>query len=805
MNALMIGSPATALVVLVAKATVLISLAALAVLLGRRLSAATRHWTITLVIGGLLGLPFLSGVLPSWTVVEVPATVGRAKALPAQADPSPAGALHLDGSAGWAFDRQGKARDSDSGRDGNSDRAGGASWSAAASGAEAEALLNNFRASPWTFAAVLYLAGAVLLLLRLMRQVVAARRLVRRGERMLDHGWQALLDEGRVLLGIERPINLLRGDAKTMPMALGVWRAAVLLPSIAEEWTTERRRAVLLHELSHVARYDCLTQLLAGVACAVYWPHPGVWWLSRRLRVERELACDDLVLDAGTPATDYAGHLLDVAYTLGGERTGALAVGMARRSQLEGRMLAVLDAARNRAVPGPRVRTFVAALAVVALVPIAVATVTTEPLLTVNHDFEPPHAATTAAVGTTTSDARPATIKAELRRAPWAGMVEAAREQAAALVPRGSGSWSLAPSKTAGEVYLEMREGQSRNGTNVKLAGLEGLTESQLSSGGPVKFAIRRDAGIFTFEGTVRDGHGGGTFSFAASQTFPSELEKRGVGRPTASEQYEMARHDVGLGLVDELTKRGYTRPTVAELVKAGHHGVRVDYVREMADLGYAVGTLPALITLRDHGVTPGFARGLASQGFSKIPVDELRRVRDHGVTPEFIGELKGLGFTLSLAEYVKVRDHGVTPQYVSEMRALGYSGLPIDAVVNARNHGVTPDFVKGLAEQGYAKLSLDEVVKTRDHGVNPDFVREMRALGHQGPLAELVRARDHGVTPDYARGLKGLGYDNLSLAELITLRDHGVTPEKVKRANEKAGTKLPADMLRSLASNGWR
>lgn len=655
----------------------------------------------------------------------------------------------------------------------------------------------------WQIAACVYIAGVIFLLLRLARQIVAARRMVREGHEMTAPEWRALVDEACAALDLRRPVALIRGGSGTMPMAVGAWRSAIVLPSVADEWTTERRRAVLLHELSHVSRHDCLTQLLAAVACAIYWPHPGVWWLARRLRVERELACDDLVIEAGTPATDYAGHLLDVAYTLGGARTGALAVGMARRSQLEGRMLAILDVARNRTVPGPRVRAILAALGVVALVPLAVATVATEPLVTVDYDLDPRPAAI-AADGIATSGEQPSTVKAELKRAPWAGMVEAIREQAAALSPRGSGSWSIAPSRNAGEVYFEMREGQSRNGTNVKIAALEGLTESQLSGGGPVKFAIRRDAGTFAFEGTIRDGHGGGTFSFTASQTFPAELEKRGVGRPTADEQYEMARHDVGLTLVDELSKRGYTRPSVAELVKAGHHGVRVDYVREMAELGYAVGTLPALITLRDHGVTPAFARGLASQGFTKIPVDELRRVRDHGVTPEFIGELKGIGYNLSLAEYVKVRDHGVTPEFVAELRALGYSGLPIEEVVNARDHGVTPDYVKGLAAAGYTKLSLDQVVKTRDHGVTPDFVREMHALGHKVELSELVRARDHGVTPEFARGLKGLGYDNLSLAELIKLRDHGVTPDKVKRANERAGTKLPADMLRSLASNGW-
>ena len=96
--------------------------------------------------------------------------------------------------------------------------------------------------------------------------------------------------------------------------------------------------------------------MLAAAACAVYWFHPAAWWIARRLRIERELACDDRVIAAGTEARDYAGHLLEIAYSLGGHRAPALAVSMARRHQLEGRLLAALDAARNRTSPALRVR-----------------------------------------------------------------------------------------------------------------------------------------------------------------------------------------------------------------------------------------------------------------------------------------------------------------------------------------------------------------------------------------------------------------------------------------------------------------
>jgi beta-lactamase regulating signal transducer with metallopeptidase domain len=113
-----------------------------------------------------------------------------------------------------------------------------------------------------------------------------------------------------------------------------------------------RLRAVLLHELAHVARYDCLTQTIAGAVCAIYWFNPLAWIAASRLVAERERACDDAVLAGGADGPEYAEQLLDVARTPRphGVLTWAT-VAMARRSQLEGRLLAILDPDLPRRVP----------------------------------------------------------------------------------------------------------------------------------------------------------------------------------------------------------------------------------------------------------------------------------------------------------------------------------------------------------------------------------------------------------------------------------------------------------------------
>ena len=115
-------------------------------------------------------------------------------------------------------------------------------------------------------------------------------------------------------------------------------------------------------------------------------------------------------------------------------------------------------------------------------------------------------------------------------------------------------------------------------GSNIPIDQLEGLTAAQLTgAGGPVQFRMRRDAGTFTFEGVLRNGVGAGTFSFTPDPNFPAELAKRGFARPTALEQYQLARHDIGYAFLDELNQQGYAKPQTAELVRAGQHGVQLD------------------------------------------------------------------------------------------------------------------------------------------------------------------------------------------------------------------------------------
>jgi hypothetical protein len=169
-----------------------------------------------------------------------------------------------------------------------------------------------------------------------------------------------------------RRVELLGSATRVMPMTWGLWRARLLVPEQAAEWPAGQRRDVLLHELGHVRRWDCLTQLVSQLACAAYWFNPLAWVAARRMQVERERACDDLVLNSGSEPTAYASHLLaSVASVPIVQLTGA-AVAMARPSTLEERVRAILDGRVDRRGLTARGGLGIALLLALVLVPAAV-------------------------------------------------------------------------------------------------------------------------------------------------------------------------------------------------------------------------------------------------------------------------------------------------------------------------------------------------------------------------------------------------------------------------------------------------
>jgi beta-lactamase regulating signal transducer with metallopeptidase domain len=359
------------------KATVLIAVGTGFVWLFARSAAALRHRIWALLFVALLLLPALGPMLPGWNWPIVPRgwqvatpTAREASPSPTAAPapktpsgpiaPAPATAAAGNLSSG-AVARIAVAATTPAPVDNNSQPILSPMQSedavAAARIAGKDADLGEGRDGAYIVSArpsghwlaIAWLGGAILALLPLAFGLLANARLRRQSPVLSGAVWDGLLERSSQQVGLGRRVTLLSAGPRQMPMTFGTSRPCVALPADAAAWSPERRRIVLLHELAHIARHDVPLQMVARLACAVYWFHPLAWWALRQMRVEREHACDDHVLRAGQMASDYAAELLEIARAH--SHSSVLlnaALSMARPSQLEGRLLAVLDAHRSR-------------------------------------------------------------------------------------------------------------------------------------------------------------------------------------------------------------------------------------------------------------------------------------------------------------------------------------------------------------------------------------------------------------------------------------------------------------------------
>ena len=112
---------------------------------------------------------------------------------------------------------------------------------------------------------------------------------------------------------VDAPIRAVSSPALLEPGVFGVWRPVLLLPEgIVEQLTPAQLRAVIAHELCHVRRHDNLVAAMQMFVETLFWFHPLVWWIGRRMVEERELACDQEVLSLGNEPRVYAEGILNV-------------------------------------------------------------------------------------------------------------------------------------------------------------------------------------------------------------------------------------------------------------------------------------------------------------------------------------------------------------------------------------------------------------------------------------------------------------------------------------------------------------
>jgi beta-lactamase regulating signal transducer with metallopeptidase domain len=302
--------------------TVILSIALGVLPLLRKKSAALRHDVLSTAMVFSILTPVFNLVMPVWSLSAVvsqhPAVVPIREQISALTSPVP------------QTPEPGVADAAPSGLSVESDQVRNSLW------------LSSWPALVWATGAF---AGLVVLFTGLVRLA----RVVSASVPMPNGIWRQLAGRISSEYGLKSVVHLLESRNSSVLVTWGAIRPRVVLPAGSAEWSEERARIVLRHELAHVRRADWIVQMIAQTVRILFWFNPLVWIVCCRLRLESECACDDIVLSRDINGHEYAEHLLDLARVL--NRPGqswSAALSMARLSTIERRFSAMLDPGLNR-------------------------------------------------------------------------------------------------------------------------------------------------------------------------------------------------------------------------------------------------------------------------------------------------------------------------------------------------------------------------------------------------------------------------------------------------------------------------
>jgi beta-lactamase regulating signal transducer with metallopeptidase domain len=551
---------------------------------------------------------------------------------------------------------------------------------AGAPGPREEAAALRERVEPILPALVgLWGSGVLLLSLRSLGGWALARRLTRAGLAAVPAEVETQLARLVQALRVSAPVRLFESARVEVPTVVGWLRPVVLLPaSTLAGLSMEQLELILAHELAHIRRRDYLVNLLQTAAETLLFYHPAVWWVSHRMRVEREHCCDDLAVAACGNALIYAHTLAELEE----RRSGTPALAMAASGgALLSRVAHLLGAQRPRsraarglsavAAPAGLAAALGAAsllLAGTSLAPLASAPVAAA----VAQEAEP---ATESEASAAAEEAEPADPPepqtGEPREFPLPRILEMAR---AGVTPESIDELAALgyPSLTPDELIALSSQGVGPDYVR-ELAG-QGYRELS-----PDQLMLLRSQGV--------------------SAEYAGELKAQGLG-------------DLSVSALVELRSQGITPEYVAELKGAGYDGLSVS----------------KLIGLRSQGVSGEFAAELKALGYENLSVNRLIALRSNGITPEYVKEFGSLGYRkIDVPMLIGLRSQGVTPEFVRGLKEAGYPALSAGALIQLRSAGVSAEYVRELAQAGATGLSVEELIELRSNGVSPELVKRFQ------------------------------------------------------------------------------
>ncbi len=580
-----------------------------------------------------------------------------------------------------------------------------------------------------------WLAGVFLLAARVAFGLLWLERLRRSSLVALPDALVARFRALQMRLGIRRVIRYCECHLVGVPAVIGFFRPVVLLPVRAiTGLSAEQLEAVIAHELGHIKRFDVLVNFFQVLAETLFFFHPAVWWLNKRIRADREECCDDVAVAACGRQLEFARALA----TMAGWRAVPFAMA-ATGAPVAARVARLLGV--DRSAPGARTAgvftaSLVLAAALVAgLASIGVATpavaqaarAAVEPAAAAPVDAPDAHAEPAESAAPATSPEPAQSPEPALSAQPAASAAPRVRaEPAAAPAPAARSAKPARPAKSA------------RPAT-------------------------------------------------PAREAPPAPPPPAAPPAPAAAE----GRSERGTSYITEMKDAGFGDLDADDLIAFRSQGIDTEYVQQMRTAGFAPNA-GELVAMKVHGVTPAYVREVRALGFEPDAGDIIA-LKAQGVDSAYVKALRDAGVKMNVGEIVALKVQDVTPAYVREVRALGFQPTTGE-IIALKVQGVDAAYVNAMREVGI-DLQARDILALKVQGVTPEYVKRMRAAGLDGNGHQFIAMKVHDVTPELARSFQSAGY-KLNVDQLIHAKVMDVTPQFIEKARAHGFKNLDIEKL---------
>jgi len=542
---------------------------------------------------------------------------------------------------------------------------------------------------------LLWLVGVTFFSIRLVVSWTRVQRLAKSGVPDATSNWQRVASRLAESLRLRRAIQLLESAAVEVPTVIGWLRPVILLPaSTLSGLTAEQIEMVLAHELAHIRRHDFFVNMMQTVVETLMFYHPAVWWVSNRIRNEREHCCDDLAIAVCGNPLQYARALTRLEELRAAQTELAVA---ANGGSLLMRIRRLVVSQKESTGGAARWAAGAAVLAVLILL----VTLPTLPALA-NHEKSDK-----------TKDSKSETGKTAKSQIDVNATKHDSHEDETTV---DAGNDSDHDSGDDAEVNIDTgNDDDVETPETPEVPGVAVPAPAPAASPAPAAAAAPAPAAPRVF------------YAQPAIAIAPS-LTPAAINEAVAIALAENDAPRVRVRLRGrEFGANG--KLTVDELIALRNSGVTPDYINDMrANSGFADLTLGELLEMRTQGITPRYLKEMRDAGIPLHNAREAVELKVQGVNGAYVAAMAAAGFkNLSAHDLVSLRVQGVTSDYISQLSAAGYKNLSVRDVVKLRAMGVTTAFIKTLADAGYNNLSADDLARLAASGVNADFIREMQ------------------------------------------------------------------------------